>query len=64
MYAHKDYQGRGNASALADDLPVSAANKNISIVTSDVSITAKLFLKEKDFRNYCTTCYHQWYRIQ
>lgn len=49
MYVHKDYQGRGVASALLDELLASAANNNISVITSDVSITARPFFEKKGF---------------
>ena len=50
MYVHKDYQGRGIASAITDELLSYAVKNKLAIVTSDVSITAKPFLKEKDLK--------------
>lgn len=49
MYVHKDFQGRGVASALVDELLSNAVNNNVSVVTSDVSITAKPFFERKGF---------------
>jgi putative acetyltransferase len=49
MYVHKDYQGKGIASALVDELIAKAVDNNLSIVTSDVSITAKAFFERKGF---------------
>ncbi len=49
MYVHKDYQGKGIASALLDDLLTNAINNNLSLVKSDVSISAKAFFEKKGF---------------
>ncbi|MBI2731533.1 MAG: GNAT family N-acetyltransferase [Sphingobacteriales bacterium] len=49
LYVHKDYQGRGVASALVDELLARASLNNLSIVTSGVSITAKPFFEKKGF---------------
>ena len=49
LYIHKDYQGKGLASALVDELFANASKNNLSIVTSDVSITAKPFFERKGF---------------
>ncbi|RTL58889.1 MAG: GNAT family N-acetyltransferase [Sphingobacteriales bacterium] len=49
MYVHKDYQGRGVASALIDELLTNAVSNNVAAVTSDVSITAKPFFERNGF---------------
>ncbi|MGE5108018.1 MAG: GNAT family N-acetyltransferase [Sphingobacteriales bacterium] len=49
MYVHKNYQGRGIASAIVDELLSNAVKNNVPLVTSDVSITAKLFFERKGF---------------
>lgn len=49
MYVHKDYQGKGIGSALLDELLTNAINNNLSLVKSDVSITAKTFFEKKGF---------------
>lgn len=49
MYVHKNYQGIGIAYALVDELLANASKNNLSIVTSDVSITAKPFFEKKGF---------------
>lgn len=50
MYVHKDYQGRGVASALVNELLSNAISNNLSVVTSDVSITAKPFFEQNGFK--------------
>lgn len=49
MYVHKDYQGKGIASAVVDELLANALSNKLSVVTSDVSITAKPFFERKGF---------------
>ena len=49
MYVHKNYQGIGIAYALVDELLANASKNNLSIVTSDVSITAKPFFESRGF---------------
>ena len=49
MYVHKNYQGIGIAYALVDELLANASKNNLSIITSDVSITAKPFFEKKGF---------------
>ncbi|MGN0479144.1 MAG: GNAT family N-acetyltransferase [Hominenteromicrobium sp.] len=47
LYVHKDYQGRGTASAICDALEAHAAGK---AVTTHASITAKPFFKRRGYR--------------
>lgn len=46
LYVHKDYQGRGIASALCDALEKSVCGK----ITTHASITAKPFFEQRGYR--------------
>lgn len=47
LYVHKDYQGRGIASRLCDELE---RESDAVVFTSHVSITAKLFFERRGYR--------------
>lgn len=45
LFVHKDYQGQGIATMIANGLEKCSQENNIKIITVEASITAKLFLK-------------------
>jgi putative acetyltransferase len=49
LYVHKDYQGRGVASALVKKLELRAIEAKISKLTVDASATALPFFKQKGY---------------
>lgn len=49
MYVHKNFQRMGVAEKLLYSLEEYAGQTGIKIITSDVSITAKLFFERKEF---------------
>jgi len=49
LFVHKDYQGRGVASQLLKEVEYAAKKRNIAILTTDASITAKKFFEGKGF---------------
>ncbi|KGO14752.1 GNAT family N-acetyltransferase [Clostridium botulinum] len=49
LYVHKDYQGIGVATTIANELERYAQENHISIVTTNTSITAKPFFKRQGY---------------
>lgn len=49
MFVHKDYQGRGIASALLADVVRKARQEGMRRLTADVSITARPFFEKRGF---------------
>ena len=50
MYVHKDFQGKGIAKLLLEKILETAEILNLSIIESDVSITAKPFFEKQGFK--------------
>lgn len=49
LFVHKDYQGQGIATMIANELERYAQENNIKIIIVEASITAKPFLKKRDY---------------
>jgi GNAT superfamily N-acetyltransferase len=49
LYVHKDHQRQGIAQQLLDDIETEARRLNQTVLTSDVSITAKSFFQRNNF---------------
>ncbi|BAQ13007.1 acetyltransferase [Clostridium botulinum B2 128] len=49
LYVHKDYQGIGVATTIANELERYAQENHISIVTTNASITAKPFFEKRGY---------------
>lgn len=49
MFVHKDFQGVGIATKLLEDIERYAAEKHISRITSEVSLTARPFFEKKGY---------------
>ena len=49
LYTHKDYQGRGVATLIADDIEKYFYNQGVQIITTDSSITAKPFFEKRGY---------------
>ena len=49
LYTHKDYQRRGVASLIADDIEKYFYNQGVQIITTDSSITAKPFFEKRGY---------------
>ncbi|MFV3010725.1 GNAT family N-acetyltransferase [Clostridium botulinum] len=49
LYVHKDYQGIGVATTIANELERYAQENHISVVTTNASITAKPFFKKRGY---------------
>ena len=49
LYTHKDYQRMGVASMIADDIERYFYQKDIHIITTDASITAKPFFENRGY---------------
>lgn len=50
MYVHKDYQRQGIADKLYSEIEAKAIKHGTTLLTSDVSITARQFFKNKGFK--------------
>jgi putative acetyltransferase len=50
MYVHKNYQRRGIADLLYSKIEARAVNQGTTLLTSDVSITARAFFAKKGFK--------------
>ncbi|MEY8348005.1 GNAT family N-acetyltransferase [Bacillus cereus] len=53
LYVHKDYQGKGIATALVDKLESEAKKLNLLEIDTDASITAKPFFEYKGYKVVC-----------
>lgn len=49
MFVHKDYQGRGIAREMLEELEIKALKNGNSMIYSDVSITARRFFERSGF---------------
>lgn len=49
FYIHKDFQRQGIADKILNELEIEAAKCHSSVITSDISITAKPFFEKKGF---------------
>lgn len=49
FYIHKDFQRKGIAQRILNELELEAKNQHAQIITSDVSITAKPFFEKNGF---------------
>lgn len=50
LYVHKDYQGKGIASAIVNELEQQAAQQGVSFFTTHASLTAKSFFEKRGYR--------------
>ncbi|WP_312045865.1 GNAT family N-acetyltransferase [Anaerotignum sp.] len=56
LYVHKDYQGKGIATAIVKELEQHAAMHGISSFTTHASITAKPFFEKQGYRVVRKNC--------
>lgn len=54
LYVHKDYQGKGIATALVDKLESEAKKLKLLEIDTDASITAKPFFEHKGYKIVCS----------
>lgn len=54
LFVHKDFQGQGIASALVDMLESEAKKRNLLVIDTDSSITAKSFFAHKGYNIICS----------
>lgn len=54
LFVHKDFQGQGIASALVDMLESEAKKRNLLVIETDSSITAKSFFAHKGYNIICS----------
>lgn len=54
LYVHKDYQGKGIATALVDILEVEAKKINLLEIDTEASITAKPFFEQRGYKIVCS----------
>ncbi|PFA17662.1 GNAT family N-acetyltransferase [Bacillus cereus] len=54
LYVHKDYQGKGIATALVDKIESEAKKLNLLEIDTDASITAKPFFEHKGYKIVCS----------
>lgn len=54
LYVHKDYQGKGIATALVDILEVEAKKLNLLEIDTEASITAKPFFEQRGYKIVCS----------
>lgn len=50
LYVHKDFQGQGIATMVADELEKYAQENNITIITTEASITSKIFFEKRGYQ--------------
>lgn len=50
LYVHKDFQGQGIATIIADELEKYAQRHDITIITTEASITAKPFFETRGYK--------------
>ena len=49
MFVHKDWQGRGVATQLLSEVENKAREYGVSVITSDVSLTARTFFERNGY---------------
>lgn len=54
LFVHKDFQGKGVASALVDKLESEAVKLNILDIDTEASITAKSFFERRGYKIICS----------
>jgi putative acetyltransferase len=54
LYVHKDYQRQGVADKLYSDIEKEAIYRNATVLSSDVSKTARNFFEKKSFKTIAT----------
>ncbi|WP_391119802.1 GNAT family N-acetyltransferase [Psychrobacillus sp. L3] len=54
LYVHKEYQGKGIATALVDMLESQAKKLNLLEIDTEPSITAKPFFEQRGYKVICT----------
>ncbi|QFF97851.1 GNAT family N-acetyltransferase [Psychrobacillus glaciei] len=54
LYVHKEYQGKGIATALVDILESQAKKLNLLEIDTEASITAKPFFEQRGYKIICT----------
>ncbi|MFF2753301.1 GNAT family N-acetyltransferase [Psychrobacillus sp. NPDC058041] len=54
LYVHKEYQGKGIATALVDMLESEANKLNLLEIDTEASITAKPFFEQRGYKIICT----------
>lgn len=54
LYVHKDYQGKGIATALVEILEVEAKKLNLLEIDTEASITAKPFFEQRGYKIVCS----------
>ncbi len=50
LYVHKDYQGQGIATKIADELENHVLEHDIKVITTHASITAKSFFENRGYK--------------
>ncbi|ALK04481.1 MAG: GNAT family N-acetyltransferase [Methanosarcina thermophila] len=50
LYVHKDFQGQGIATIIVDELEKYAQKHDITIITTEASITAKPFFEKRGYK--------------
>lgn len=50
LFVHKDFQGQGVATIIADELEKYAQRHGIKVITTEASITAKPFFEKRGYR--------------
>lgn len=50
LYVHKDFQGQGIATIITDELEKYAQKHDITIITTEASITAKPFFEKRGYK--------------
>lgn len=53
LYVHKDYQGKGIATALVDMLEFEARKLNLLLIDTEASITARPFFESQGYKVVC-----------
>ena len=49
LYVHRDYQRMGIATLIADDIEKYFSNKDIQVISTDASVTAKPFFEKRGY---------------
>ena len=50
LYVHKDYQGKGIATKIADELEIHVLENGVQKIITHASITAKLFFEKRGYK--------------